>query len=214
MSKCELCGEPMPDGEEMFKYHGYSGPCPKPPLPSPSPNGPAQEGVDEKDTPPCVGCSGATFVCAKCGTSYRLAPYLTELDLEPEDADPTTDELVADADDAIQDCKDNRARRYTTILTRLRDRVVEQGSELRVRPTANEIADMNEHIDGLDQEIASLRAQLAERDKDAERYRWLRANQGPNSRFRVGEWSLFYSAHYWVDMDSLDDTIDADRECP
>jgi hypothetical protein len=29
---CELCGEPMPDGEEMFKYHGYSGPCPKPPM--------------------------------------------------------------------------------------------------------------------------------------------------------------------------------------
>jgi hypothetical protein len=33
MSKCEICGEPMPEGEEMFKYHGYSGPCPKPPLP-------------------------------------------------------------------------------------------------------------------------------------------------------------------------------------
>lgn len=31
--RCELCGEPMPDGEEMFKYHGYSGLCPKPPLP-------------------------------------------------------------------------------------------------------------------------------------------------------------------------------------
>lgn len=29
---CELCGEPMPAGETMFKYHGYSGPCPKPPL--------------------------------------------------------------------------------------------------------------------------------------------------------------------------------------
>lgn len=25
---CELCGELMPKGEEMFKYHGYSGPCP------------------------------------------------------------------------------------------------------------------------------------------------------------------------------------------
>lgn len=25
---CGLCGEPMPPGEEMFKYHGYSGPCP------------------------------------------------------------------------------------------------------------------------------------------------------------------------------------------
>lgn len=33
--RCELCGEPMPAGEEMFKYHGYSGDCPKPPLPKP-----------------------------------------------------------------------------------------------------------------------------------------------------------------------------------
>jgi len=28
-SLCELCDEPMPKGEEMFKYHGYSGPCSK-----------------------------------------------------------------------------------------------------------------------------------------------------------------------------------------
>ncbi len=26
---CELCGNPMPPGEEMFKFHGYSGPCPE-----------------------------------------------------------------------------------------------------------------------------------------------------------------------------------------
>lgn len=26
---CELCGKPMPPGEEMFRYHGYSGPCPQ-----------------------------------------------------------------------------------------------------------------------------------------------------------------------------------------
>ena len=31
--KCSVCGEPMLAGEEMFKFHGYSGPCPKPPLP-------------------------------------------------------------------------------------------------------------------------------------------------------------------------------------
>lgn len=31
-AKCVLCGEPMPKGEEMFKFHGYSGECPKPPL--------------------------------------------------------------------------------------------------------------------------------------------------------------------------------------
>ena len=33
LPKCELCGNPMPPGESMFKYHGYSGPCPKPYLP-------------------------------------------------------------------------------------------------------------------------------------------------------------------------------------
>ncbi|MFZ3222345.1 MAG: hypothetical protein WBH09_11430 [Rugosibacter sp.] len=32
-AKCAICGEPMPPGEEMFKYHGYSGNCPKPPIP-------------------------------------------------------------------------------------------------------------------------------------------------------------------------------------
>lgn len=37
-SKCELCGEPLPEGEQMFKFHGYSGPCPKPPLPRPAPS--------------------------------------------------------------------------------------------------------------------------------------------------------------------------------
>ena len=32
---CEICGDPMPEGETMFKFHGYSGPCPKPPLKKP-----------------------------------------------------------------------------------------------------------------------------------------------------------------------------------
>ena len=32
ITHCSLCGEPMTEGETMFKYHGYSGPCPKPPL--------------------------------------------------------------------------------------------------------------------------------------------------------------------------------------
>lgn len=36
MPNCNLCGEPMPEGEEMFKYHGFSGSCPKPPLPKPA----------------------------------------------------------------------------------------------------------------------------------------------------------------------------------
>lgn len=32
---CNICGEPMQPGEEMFKFHGSMGPCPKPPLPQP-----------------------------------------------------------------------------------------------------------------------------------------------------------------------------------
>ena len=31
-AKCVICGEPMPEGETAFYYHGLSGPCPKPPL--------------------------------------------------------------------------------------------------------------------------------------------------------------------------------------
>lgn len=34
--KCAICGEPMPPGEEMFKFHGYSGDCQKPRLPPPT----------------------------------------------------------------------------------------------------------------------------------------------------------------------------------
>jgi hypothetical protein len=33
-SKCGICNEPMPEGEEMFQYHGLSGPCPKPIKPA------------------------------------------------------------------------------------------------------------------------------------------------------------------------------------
>lgn len=47
VARCKLCGEPMPHGEEMFFYHGYSGPCPKPPLPKP-PESPPMNGSPEE----------------------------------------------------------------------------------------------------------------------------------------------------------------------
>jgi hypothetical protein len=34
---CGLCGHPMPDGEEIFQYHGYSGGCPKDQNPAQTP---------------------------------------------------------------------------------------------------------------------------------------------------------------------------------
>lgn len=30
--RCGICQQPMPEGEEMFKFHGYSGGCPTPPV--------------------------------------------------------------------------------------------------------------------------------------------------------------------------------------
>ena len=50
-AKCQICGEPMPVGEEMFNYHGYSGPCPKPPLvtnETPAPKTYTQSELDAK----------------------------------------------------------------------------------------------------------------------------------------------------------------------
>lgn len=43
---CTVCGEPMPEGEDMFMYHGYSGPCPKPPLPKEKPVALTHEDVE------------------------------------------------------------------------------------------------------------------------------------------------------------------------
>lgn len=43
-AKCTICGEPMPPGEEMFKIHGYSGPCPKEPMQRTATDGPQQVG--------------------------------------------------------------------------------------------------------------------------------------------------------------------------
>lgn len=45
--RCKLCGEPMPDGEDMFMYHGHSGPCPKPPAPPDAPENKAEVPDDD-----------------------------------------------------------------------------------------------------------------------------------------------------------------------
>lgn len=46
---CTLCGYPMPEGEEMFKFHGYSGPCPKEPLSPPQLRPPTPAGWSDTD---------------------------------------------------------------------------------------------------------------------------------------------------------------------
>jgi len=61
IAKCALCGEPMPHGEEMFKYHGYSGDCPKPPLSAALAKEPAAQQDHAKiELPPEVEVDPAT----------------------------------------------------------------------------------------------------------------------------------------------------------
>lgn len=68
-AKCQLCGEPMPTGEEMFNFHGYSGPCPKPPV--------APKPVWGKEPPAEDG-----FYLAKCvrndGMDFKT-PYVVQV---------------------------------------------------------------------------------------------------------------------------------------
>ena len=54
--RCDLCGEPMPEGESMFRMHGYSGPCPKPPLPVTTPTHCACVWHGQADGPPFSEC--------------------------------------------------------------------------------------------------------------------------------------------------------------
>lgn len=34
--RCDICGEPLQEAENMFRIHGSLGPCPKPPLQRPA----------------------------------------------------------------------------------------------------------------------------------------------------------------------------------
>jgi hypothetical protein len=58
---CKLCGEPMPPGEEMFKFHGYSGPCPKPPKVTVAPEHPKI-----KTPPPATKPGGLRAAPVRC----------------------------------------------------------------------------------------------------------------------------------------------------
>lgn len=53
----------MPPGEEMFNFHGYSGPCPKPPLPK-------RTGWPINLT--CPKC-GTQTICTPADYTYEMA---------------------------------------------------------------------------------------------------------------------------------------------
>lgn len=70
---CGMCGEPMPPGEEMFMYHGHSGPCPKPVLetakPLPTEPQPAPRPCD------CRELVARLTECVEALASRRVFPH-------------------------------------------------------------------------------------------------------------------------------------------
>ena len=79
-SLCELCGNPMPPGEEMFKFHGYSCDCPPKCPPCPPNRRPHWERVRDIDRLLQEGKTGA--ICIDDTPEHR-AWYLHELTKYP-----------------------------------------------------------------------------------------------------------------------------------
>lgn len=113
---CELCGEPMPAGETMFKYHGYSGPCPKPPL-SVANDGVIMLAQDaafaRRDKSLFMVKEGSEFVPAACfvAAETELASIKREY---LEDAS-TTRRKIDDQEELIAKLRRRLAARDTTI---------------------------------------------------------------------------------------------------
>jgi len=97
---CALCGHPMPAGEEMFNYHGYSGPCPAPSLMANArcPHGQLKRVCREceleaeievlrakladcqsvaRERGHAEDCSASSSACAICGLLELLHPCIT-----------------------------------------------------------------------------------------------------------------------------------------
>lgn len=70
MPDCEICGEPMPEGESMFKFHGFSGPCPKPPLPKRTAYYELKP-VEERASQPGAFLTAAVRSCGLCGETIE-----------------------------------------------------------------------------------------------------------------------------------------------
>ncbi len=117
VSVCELCGEPMPVGEEMFKYHGYSGPCPKPSFTTSAPRQAPQTAREWLDRWPDVipFSYDGEYLCRmlEAYASYRSASenaalhhYLKGIAgcVVPEGTKWTEEELGSYARDLVDEC--------------------------------------------------------------------------------------------------------------
>lgn len=152
---CKFCGQPSPSPNgpaQDADVCNESGPCSKYPN-CPCPIGPAQEGLGYC----CYGGRTMKAQCASCAAWTQINPCAMVENVpapaqEGKDqsavqgqslsgkaapgrqalaADPTTDELVREANDALSNLTLTRTAVIRGIIERLRDRVVEQDQALQ-----------------------------------------------------------------------------------
>jgi hypothetical protein len=105
-AKCGLCGEPMPPGEEMFNYHGLSGPCPKAPATPPPPEAGAIPGPTERDRNIDINGWYALVCDSYSGADQQVQSLIRRLaaaERDRDDARRVLNEIRIMAIDAIRD---------------------------------------------------------------------------------------------------------------
>lgn len=134
---CQLCGEPMPEGEDMFKYHGYSGTCPKPPKPKEvSKVEPSQKAIEAAEKAyeyawsPKVDVGHTLAYALKAAYAIDLAALKKELG----------------------DCTKSRQKQNANV-----ERLEEENERLQ-----QQLSDAQAEIDGILEDRATAEADLAE----------------------------------------------------
>jgi hypothetical protein len=79
---CKLCGEPMPEDEGMFFYHGYSGKCPKPPIEKQAMSNETKhtKHTKEQEKPSCGHDSIGRFYCGRVYLEERISSLEAQLE--------------------------------------------------------------------------------------------------------------------------------------
>ena len=140
---CNICGHPMPPGEEMFKYHGYSSDCPRPFLKPPAQAKPTYEQLEAERDQLRKELERRPHDIAYCEAKYdKLVTDLDQLrkerdelqaELEKRSGNPSTlyYGVVAERDELLQRLADYEHETLTVKEALAeRDRYREQAAKL------------------------------------------------------------------------------------
>lgn len=123
---CQICGKPMPPGEEMFNYHGYSGPCP---VAAPTPLG-----RDVRQ--PSVEELHAAHIASRDDTIARLLKRIVDLESNAATAGEPVAWMVEMANAlamAVRELSASRLRAHEPAFSTALGGVMAKADDLRTR---------------------------------------------------------------------------------